>query len=141
MIAGNAAQTVFDAGTLANKQRAAEETFAQSTAQYYSTVLMAFQNVADTLRALQADARSVSAAIAAERSAARNIALVRQQVEHGQVSTAGPAQRAASLSADFARARAGRGLAPCRHGRAVPGAGRRLVEQAGSSRSAREEPL
>jgi NodT family efflux transporter outer membrane factor (OMF) lipoprotein len=87
MIAGNAAQTVFDAGSLANKQKAAEEVFAQSTAQYCSTVLMAFQNVADTLRALQADARSVGAAAAAERSAARNIALVREQVERGQVST------------------------------------------------------
>jgi NodT family efflux transporter outer membrane factor (OMF) lipoprotein len=87
MLAGNAAQTVFDANTLANKQRAAEETFSQSTAQYYSTVLMAFQNVADTLRALQADARSVSVAVTAERYAARNIALVRQQVERGQVST------------------------------------------------------
>jgi NodT family efflux transporter outer membrane factor (OMF) lipoprotein len=85
-IAGNVAQTVFDAGTLANRQRAAEETFAQTTAQYRSTVLMAFQNVADTLRALQADARSVSAAAAAEQSAARNIELVRRQVERGQVS-------------------------------------------------------
>ena len=85
-VAGNVAQTVFDAGTLANRQRAAEETFAQTTAQYRSTVLMAFQNVADTLRALQADARAVRAAVAAERSAARNIDLVRRQVERGQVS-------------------------------------------------------
>ena len=85
-VAGNAAQTVFDAGTLANRQKAAEETFNQTTAQYRSTVLVAFQNVADTLRALQADARMVNAAIAAERSAAQNIALVRQQVERGQVS-------------------------------------------------------
>ena len=60
--------------------------FAQSTAQYRGTVLIAFQNVADTLRALQADARSVGAAIAAERSAAYNIELVRRQVERGQVS-------------------------------------------------------
>ena len=86
MIAGNVAQTVFDAGTLENRQRAAEETFNQSTAQYRSVVLTAFQNVADTLRALQADARTVAAAIAAERSAARNIELIRYQVEEGQVS-------------------------------------------------------
>jgi len=58
----------------------------QSTAQYRSTVLVAFQNVADVLRALQADARAVSAAIAAERSASRNIELVSKQVEQGQVS-------------------------------------------------------
>jgi len=86
MVAGDVAQTVFDAGTLYNKQRAAEETLNQSTAQYRSTVLVAFQNVADVLRALQADARAVSAAIAAERSASRNIELVSKQVEQGQVS-------------------------------------------------------
>ena len=86
MIAGDAAQTVFDAGALYNRQRAAEETFNQSTAQYRSTVLIAFQNVADTLRALQADSRAVSAAIAAEQSASRNIDLVSKQVEQGQVS-------------------------------------------------------
>lgn len=85
-VAGNVAQTVFDAGTLANRQRAAEETFNQSTAQYRTVVLTAFQNVADTLRALQADERSVAAAIAAERSAAQNIDLVRRQVDRGQVS-------------------------------------------------------
>jgi NodT family efflux transporter outer membrane factor (OMF) lipoprotein len=86
MIAGNAAQTVFDAGALANKQVAAEETLVQAAALYRSTVLTAFQNVADTLRALEADSRAVSAAITAERSAARNIELVRNQVERGQVS-------------------------------------------------------
>ena len=86
MIAGNVAQTVFDAGTLAHKQRATEETFNQSAALYRSVVLVAFQNVADVLRALQSDARAVSAAIAAENSAARSIELVRRQVEQGQVS-------------------------------------------------------
>ena len=57
-----------------------------TVAQYQSTVLTAFQNVADTLRALQADARTLRAAIAAEQSAARGIELVRRQVERGQVS-------------------------------------------------------
>jgi NodT family efflux transporter outer membrane factor (OMF) lipoprotein len=86
-IAGNAAQTVFDAGTRYYKQKAAEEAAAQAAAQYRSTVLVAFQNVADVLRALQADARTVSAAIAAEESANRSIDLVRRQVEQGQVSS------------------------------------------------------
>jgi NodT family efflux transporter outer membrane factor (OMF) lipoprotein len=84
-IAGNAAQTVFDAGTLEQKQRAAEETTNQAVAQYRSVVLAAFQNVADVLRALQADARAVEAATAAERSASQNVDLVRRQVEQGQV--------------------------------------------------------
>jgi NodT family efflux transporter outer membrane factor (OMF) lipoprotein len=86
MIAGDAAQTIFDAGTLYHRQRAAEETLNQFTAQYRSAVLLAFQNVADALRALQADARAVSAAVAAEQSASRNIDLVSKQVEQGQVS-------------------------------------------------------
>ena len=59
------------------KQQAAEEAWAQSVAQYRSTVLVAFQNVADVLRALQADARALSAAVTAEQAAARSIDLVR----------------------------------------------------------------
>jgi NodT family efflux transporter outer membrane factor (OMF) lipoprotein len=86
MLAGNVAQTVFDANQLANKQRAAEESMSQTAALYRNVVLTAFQNVADTLRALQADARAVSAANTAERAAARNIDVIRRQVEQGQVS-------------------------------------------------------
>jgi NodT family efflux transporter outer membrane factor (OMF) lipoprotein len=86
-LAGNAAQTVFDAGSRYYKQKAAEEAAAQAAAQYRATVLTAFQNVADVLRALQADARTVDAAIAAEQSANRSIDLVRRQVEQGQVSS------------------------------------------------------
>lgn len=86
MIAGNAAQTVFDGMTLENRQRAAEAAFAQATAQYRGTVLVAFQNVADTLRALQADARALAAARAAEELASRSIDLMRHQVEQGNIS-------------------------------------------------------
>jgi NodT family efflux transporter outer membrane factor (OMF) lipoprotein len=85
LIAGNAAQTLFDGGTLEQKQRAAEATFDQTTWQYRTVVLTAFQNVADTLRALQADAKAVAAAIAAERSADANLKLIREQVEQGTV--------------------------------------------------------
>jgi NodT family efflux transporter outer membrane factor (OMF) lipoprotein len=85
-IAGNALQPVFDGGTLRYKQTAAEEGLVQAMAQYRSTVLTAFQNVADTLRALQADTRALRAAFAAERSAGRSIDLVRRQIEQGQVS-------------------------------------------------------
>jgi NodT family efflux transporter outer membrane factor (OMF) lipoprotein len=85
LIAGDAAQTVFDAGTKYYKQRAAEEATAQAAAQYRAAVLTAFQNVADVLRALQADARALDAAIAAEQSAQRNIDLISRQVERGQV--------------------------------------------------------
>jgi NodT family efflux transporter outer membrane factor (OMF) lipoprotein len=85
-IAGNALQPVFDGGTLRYKHKAAEEAWVQSVAQYRSTVLVAFQNVADTLRALQADARALESAITAEQAASRSLDLIRRQVEQGQVS-------------------------------------------------------
>jgi len=86
LMAGNVAETVFDAGTLRAREQAAEESWNATAAQYQSTVLTAFQNVADTLRALQSDARAVDAAIAAEQSAARALELVRRQLDRGQVS-------------------------------------------------------
>ena len=85
-IAADAVQPILNGETLANKQKAAEAARAQTAAQYRGAVLLAFQNVADTLRALQADARALNAAIAAEQSANRSIDLVRRQVEQGQVS-------------------------------------------------------
>jgi outer membrane protein TolC len=64
-------------------------------------VLVAFQNVADVLRALQADARAITAAAAAEEAANRSIDLVRRQVEQGPGIEPGAAQRPASLSANL----------------------------------------
>jgi NodT family efflux transporter outer membrane factor (OMF) lipoprotein len=55
-IAANAIQPILDGETLANKQKATEAARAQSAAQYRGAVLLAFQNVADRLRALPADA-------------------------------------------------------------------------------------
>src|SRR5262245_41422105 len=67
-LAGNLAQTLFDGGTLLYRQRAAEAAFEQAAAQYRSTVITAFQNVADALYALQADAEALKAAVAAEQA-------------------------------------------------------------------------
>jgi len=88
MVAGGATQAVFDAGAREQKQRAAEAATEKAAAQYRRVVTTAFQNVADVLRALQADGRALRAAITAETSASRNIELVRKQVEQGQVSIA-----------------------------------------------------
>lgn len=87
-VAGNLAQTVFDAGTLEQRQRASEEATAQASAEYRSVVLASLQNVADVLSALQSDARAFTAAITAERLAEQNINLVRRQVEQGQLNIA-----------------------------------------------------
>ena len=71
-VAGSLDQTIFDAGELLHKRRAADAAMDQAAAQYKETVITAFQNVADTLRALQSDADALKAAVAAE-SAASNV--------------------------------------------------------------------
>jgi NodT family efflux transporter outer membrane factor (OMF) lipoprotein len=84
-VAGNAAQTIFDAGTLLHKQRAAEAGFDQAAAQYRSTVIAALQNVADSLRALQSDADALKAAAAARQAAAASLDITRRQLQLGAV--------------------------------------------------------
>lgn len=85
MVGSNVAQKVFDAGTLAHKQRAAEEATTQALLQYRGVVLAAFQNVADALKALQTDARAIEAAAAAKGAAQKNVDFLRRQLEQGQV--------------------------------------------------------
>jgi len=84
-LAGNATQTVFDAGTLLHKERAAVAAFDQAAATYRSTVIAAFQNVADALHALQSDANALKAADAAERAAALSLEITRQQLQLGAI--------------------------------------------------------
>jgi NodT family efflux transporter outer membrane factor (OMF) lipoprotein len=84
-LAAAATAPIFDGLTLYHKQKAAEAAFDQAAAQYRSTVIGAFQNVADALRALQADARAIDAAIHAERTAKASLDVVEQQLNAGQV--------------------------------------------------------
>ena len=70
-------------------------------------MLAGAQNVADALRALQADERALAAATAAERSASRSIELARAQIDRGQVSIAVLlTQQQAYLQASLARVQA-----------------------------------
>jgi NodT family efflux transporter outer membrane factor (OMF) lipoprotein len=85
-IAGSLAQTVFDAGTLLHKRRAAVAAYDQAAAQYRSTVLSAFQDVANALRALQSDADALAADVAAEQAASKSLDLTRTQYQVGAVS-------------------------------------------------------
>lgn len=85
-LAGNVTQVVFDGFTLEQQQRAAEAGLDQAAAQYRSTVVGAFQNVADALQALESDARALRAAVASVRAAKISLDLTRQQLERGQVS-------------------------------------------------------
>jgi NodT family efflux transporter outer membrane factor (OMF) lipoprotein len=84
-IGANATQTLFDAGALLHKKRAAEAAFDEAAAQYRATVLNAFQNVADSLRALTTDADALNAAIKAERAAADSLAIAQRQLRLGAI--------------------------------------------------------
>ena len=88
-IAASLTQPVFDGGMLLHKARAARAALAQATADYRNTTLTAFQNVADALAALQADADAVAAATTAEHAASEALRIVRLQVSLGQVAYLG----------------------------------------------------
>jgi len=84
-IAGSATQTIFDAGTLLHKKRAADAAFDQAAAQYRSTVLTAFQNVADTLEAIKSDADALAATTRAESAAKESLDIAKRQLAVGAV--------------------------------------------------------
>ena len=83
--AGNVAQTVFDAGTLLHKKRGADDAFEEAAAMYRSTVITAFQNVADALHALESDAETLKATYAAERAAFKSLEIARMQLQLGAI--------------------------------------------------------
>jgi NodT family efflux transporter outer membrane factor (OMF) lipoprotein len=79
-------QRIFDAGTLRHRERAAKAAFTQAAEQYRSTVLTAFQNVADTLHALQQDADALNSAAAAKTAAGVTLDLAKRQYQSGYAS-------------------------------------------------------
>jgi len=85
-LAATLTQPVFEGGALLHREHAARAAYEQAAAEYRGAVVTAFQNVADTLRALQSDANAVKAALRAERAAATSLAIVRTQLRLGQVS-------------------------------------------------------
>ena len=78
-------QPIFEGGTLLHRERAAKAAYTQASEQYRSTVLTAFQNVADTLNALQQDADALKAAAAAKDAASVTLDLARKQFQSGYV--------------------------------------------------------
>jgi NodT family efflux transporter outer membrane factor (OMF) lipoprotein len=85
-LAGGVVQPIFQGGTLLHQQRAAEAAYDEAREQYRSTVLQAFQNVADTLQALQLDDESLRAAMRAEEASSRALAIAQKQVQLGETS-------------------------------------------------------
>jgi outer membrane protein TolC len=66
-----------------NFKRAARAAYVQADEQYRSTVLTAFQNVADTLHALEQDAYGLKAAVAARDAAKVTLDLTTRQMQAG----------------------------------------------------------
>ena len=85
-LGGALTQPIFHGGTLLHQERAARAAYEQAAQSYRSTVLSAFQNVADTLTALTQDAEALKAASTAERSAATTLELTRAQQQGGYAS-------------------------------------------------------
>ncbi len=77
------ATPIFEGGTLLHKERAAKAAYVQAAEQYRSTVLAAFQNVADTLNALEQDASALKAASNAAAAARVTLNLAREQTQDG----------------------------------------------------------
>jgi len=82
-------QPIFEGGTLLHRERAARAAYSEAAEQYRSTVLTAFQNVADTLNALQQDANALKTAAAAKEAAAVTLDLTKKQYQTGYVNYLG----------------------------------------------------
>ncbi|MGA9853209.1 MAG: efflux transporter outer membrane subunit [Gammaproteobacteria bacterium] len=76
---------LFEGGTLEAQKHAAESAYVAVFANYQSTVLGAFRNVADVLRALQHDSVLLDAEARALEDAQQAFALVRTQYQTGAV--------------------------------------------------------
>jgi NodT family efflux transporter outer membrane factor (OMF) lipoprotein len=77
------AQPIFEGGTLLHQEKAAKAAYTQAAEQYRSTVLGAFQNVADTLTAIEQDAAGLKAAAAAADAAKVTLDLSQRQYKDG----------------------------------------------------------
>ena len=108
-IAGNVSQTLLDGGALHQRQLASVAAYDQAAAQYRQAVLLACQNVADVLNALQFDAEGLAAQVAAEQAASKSLDIARDALKAGAVSylaliTAEQTYQQASINVVQARA-------------------------------------
>jgi NodT family efflux transporter outer membrane factor (OMF) lipoprotein len=82
-IGAAAAAPIFQGGQLLHQERAARAAYQEAAEQYRSTVLSAFQNVADTLTALQQDADALATAATAANAAKLTLDLSQEQLKAG----------------------------------------------------------
>ncbi len=83
---GQVTQPIFKGGTLLHQRRAAIAAAQAAEANYRATVITAFQDVSNTLYALQGDADALAAETTAERTAADSLKLVQVQYKSGAAS-------------------------------------------------------
>jgi len=83
---GQMTAPIFQGGALLAQRRAAIAAFEVAEAKYRQTVLQAFQNVADSLRAIEIDARTFHALKQAETSALHALTITQQQYRLGGIS-------------------------------------------------------
>ncbi len=100
---------IFKGGELLHTRRAAVAAAQEAAANYKATVITAFQNVSNTLYALQADADALAAQTTAERTAAQSLKLSEAQFKAGgasylQVLTAEQTYQTAAINLVKARA-------------------------------------
>lgn len=79
----NIVQPIFDGGALVSQRDASLAAFEQACAQYKQTVLQGFQNVADSLKALELDAQFLHVQTQAEKAASQTLALTNTQYTLG----------------------------------------------------------
>ncbi|UWF52122.1 efflux transporter outer membrane subunit [Pseudomonas sp. N3-W] len=84
-LAGSITQPIFDAGALEHRKRAAVAAYDESAARYRGTVVSAFEDVANALRALQADADALNQQVIAEQAAQQSLDLAQAQFRLGAV--------------------------------------------------------
>ena len=82
---GDVSQPLFQGGTLLHQERAAKQALKLAAAQYQSTVLAAYQNVADTLHVSLSDAERLAADVDAESAAKVTYDLTQRQLQAGYI--------------------------------------------------------
>jgi NodT family efflux transporter outer membrane factor (OMF) lipoprotein len=85
-VGASLSQTLYDGRVLLRRRRAADAALDAAAAQYRAAVILACQNVADTLRALQADADALKASSEADVAARATLDLAKRQYGLGTIS-------------------------------------------------------
>jgi hypothetical protein len=115
--------------TLKHRELAAKAAYTQADEQYKSTVLTAFQNVADTLHAIEQYADGMKAAASVKDAASVTVDLTKKQLDSGYANYLALSET--SLPAGLDQSGAGSIESLCTYCRVVSSFRRRLVEPPG----------